>query len=994
VIDSPVPAPFRGEFQDMKPSDPHERPRHEPGRPDGPDERPSRAWAGARAKGAPPPLIEDFESRRIRAECARTLFGDPAPDPLDIDRFRLTGTLGHGGQGVVFRAFDPNLGREVALKLLADGSKRKEDQVLREARTLARISHDNVIKIFESGLDEDGRPFIVMELVEGTDLGTWLATAPHRWHEVVETFVAAGRGLNAAHERGIVHRDFKPRNVLVGHDGSVKVVDFGIAASPDRVRPPEDTVASPVVGTLPYMAPEQLAGQAPDALGDQYSFCVALFEALYSYHPHRNESGFKADGATTSPSPGRGPYPGAHGRVPKYFKGVVTRGLKRDPKARYAGMKELLDALARGPWWRRTFPRAVMLVAFGASATAVLIGRPPSVPTSCIEYQSAASEWSELREQLAQSIEADESSTISRSFGVVDTMLQRHAQRLDDAHAETCSALAQGPTEATSAYRQLGCLDYSRDSIARITREVSSLEPQQLVSIPDRLGVLQSINDCRLPLQAMERCDPWVDSPGHEDVSSTIETTLADARAAAIGGDYERGLGLVQDAIALASEPALRPQLAQAYVEQGRLAFEGEQLGLAVSALMQARALAEREGCDRLNAEALTLLSKALVLQRGDSAALADSWSMLALDKLERVGAQGRLLASGLGARGLVLNLGAGAAAAADGFHLQAIGIQEGLLPDAQLELSDSLLNRGSTLARLSRLDDAIEVLERGIALRTELLGDQHPTLQKLYYQLGLRRMEQGQLDEADRLLTLALSLVETGLGQPSRRQGEIHLALAKLHERRQDLRGALGFAHKAKGAFDQALAPDHLLTSDALETIGQLLIASGEPEQGLTHLERAQELMGASPQAKPEDRAILGFKLGSAYAHAGRWNDALERYQDARRILQGASLPPGDDALAYANFYLGEALLQLDRVGEAVAPLEAAIAAWTPVSDKGEMLAFSRWLLGKARCWSGQAAQGRALVTAALDYFEQAPPLDPGQLDEMTTWMASHCAP
>lgn len=959
------------------------------------DEQPSRASGGARPKGSPPPLIEDFEGRRIRAGCARMLFGDAAPDPLKIDRFRLTGTLGRGGQGVVFLAFDPNLGRDVALKLLADGSRHNEDQVLREARTLARISHDNVIKIFEAGLDEDGRPFIVMELVEGTDLGTWLSNASHGWHEVVETFVAAGRGLNAAHERGIVHRDFKPRNVLVGRDGSVKVVDFGIAASPDRVRPPEESAASPVVGTLPYMAPEQLAGQAPDALGDQYSFCVALFEALYGHHPHGNESGPGVDRATTSPSPGRGPYPGARGGVPKYFKGVFARGLKRDPKARYEGMKELLDALGRGPWWRRTVPRAAMLVAFGASATAgALIIRPPSVPTSCSEYQSAADEWSALRERLAQSVPTDGTSTVSRSFDAVDTMLQRHAERLDDAHGETCSALQQGPTETTGAYRRLGCLDYSRDSIARIIREVSSLEPEQIISIPDRLGVLQSINDCRLPLQAMERCDPWAESPGHEDVSSTIETTLADARASAIGGDYERGFARVQEAIELASEPALRPQLAQAYVEQGRMAFEGERLELAVSALKDARALAEQEGCDRLNAEALTLLSKALVLQRGDSTALADSWSMLALDKLERVGAQGRLLASGLGARGLVLNLGEGLAAEADTFYLQAIEIQEGLLPDAQLELSDSLLNRGSTLARLSRLDDAIEVLERGISLRTELLGDQHPTLQKLYYQLGLRRMERGQLDEANRLLTLALSLVETGLGQSSGRQGEIHLALAKLHERRRDLPVALDHARKASTAFDQALPPDPLLRSDALETIGQLLVARGEPEQALPFLEQALALTRSSPKVRPDDLGIFAFRIGNVYAHLDRWQEALERYDEAVQILQGVSLAPGDDALVFANFYRGEALLQLDRVGEAVGPLEMAIAAWTPVADKGEMLAYSRWLLGKARCRGGHVERGRALVTEALDYFQRAPPLDPEQIDEMTSWMASHCAP
>ncbi|MBL8975191.1 MAG: serine/threonine protein kinase, partial [Myxococcales bacterium] len=225
---------------------------------------------------------------------------DPTPDgggPIEraeqIGRFEILGLLGAGGMGVVYTAYDPALDRKVAVKLLRERQTEREDRAWREARALARLAHPNVVAIHAVGRHA-GRLFLAMELVAGVTLDVWLARQPRDPREILAIVLQAGRGLAAAHAAGIVHRDFKPANVIVGADGRARVVDFGLARSfaGGERPPPEHTrrVASVLdttltraggrPGTPRYMSPEQREGLPVDARSDQYAFCVVLFEAL------------------------------------------------------------------------------------------------------------------------------------------------------------------------------------------------------------------------------------------------------------------------------------------------------------------------------------------------------------------------------------------------------------------------------------------------------------------------------------------------------------------------------------------------------------------------------------------------------------------------------------------------------------------------------------------------------------------------------------------
>ncbi|MGE5183619.1 MAG: serine/threonine-protein kinase, partial [Acidobacteriota bacterium] len=287
----------------------------------------------------------------------------PAPElGTTLGRYRLERTLGEGGMGVVHAAFDPDLERRVALKVLraSDGDEANK-RLLREARAMARLTHANVVTVHEVG-SANGRDYVAMELIDGGTLADWLRGEKRTPDEIVAAFVAAGRGLAAAHAAGLVHRDFKPHNVLRRRDGRVCVTDFGLARGVDalpsaleatmRLTTPAENTPSPlsgltatgsVLGTPAYMAPEQWAGGTIGPAADQFGFCVALWEALTGERPF--------SGATIEElkrEVRRGPEKLDASKLPRWLRRVLVRGLDPDPDERWPSMDALLVALSRG----------------------------------------------------------------------------------------------------------------------------------------------------------------------------------------------------------------------------------------------------------------------------------------------------------------------------------------------------------------------------------------------------------------------------------------------------------------------------------------------------------------------------------------------------------------------------------------------------------------------------------------------------------------------
>jgi serine/threonine protein kinase len=345
-----------------------------------------------------------------------------------VGRYIILARLGAGGMGVVYTAYDPQLDRKIALKLLRTGTgladAEARSRLIREAQAIAQLSHPNVVAVYDVGTADSGEVYIAMELVEGETLTSWLGHWERSWREILELFFQAGRGLAAAHARGVVHRDFKPDNVLVGTDGRVRVTDFGLARSlidqvdelaRDRPRPDLEalrqtlTATGTVLGTPRYMAPEQLRGADADARSDQFSFCVALYEALYDRHPLPGDSVFDVvqHGAEAEAPP-------EATKIPAHIGKAIMRGLDAEPNKRFPTLAQLLLEATPPPLhphrrsWAIAFG-AMALVAGGAAAAMVAqrslredaVDRADSLQR---EKERLEKEIAEIRQELSKII--------------------------------------------------------------------------------------------------------------------------------------------------------------------------------------------------------------------------------------------------------------------------------------------------------------------------------------------------------------------------------------------------------------------------------------------------------------------------------------------------------------------------------------------------------------------------------------------------------------
>lgn len=428
--------------------------------------------------------------------------------PATVGRYTLLRRLGQGGMGVVHEAYDPELDRRVAVKLLRPrrGGTTAHIRLLREAQALARLSHPNVVAVHDVG-EDDGRVFVAMELVDGPTLKAWSEAEDRDWREIVETFVAAGRGLEAAHATGMVHRDFKPSNVLVPTDGPVRVVDFGLAnffvGEPDldegagEARIPSRfdgllTGTGVALGTPVFMAPEQHAGLRVGPAADQFAFCVSLYEALYDERPFAAENSFALATAVLEQRPRRPASVSGPGRLLE----IVLKGLEREPDDRFDSMSTLLEAL------RRVLGRraAVRRWALGLGVIGLLAVSPV---VSFATSRACESGSEEIRSIWSDSQRDD----IARSHEKVASLGGDGApvlDRLDDfaglwvaTRVELCSVHRQGELSDPLFDEGMACLDVRLAGFAEAVHQIETRSADELERAGVAVGKLASPDLCR-----------------------------------------------------------------------------------------------------------------------------------------------------------------------------------------------------------------------------------------------------------------------------------------------------------------------------------------------------------------------------------------------------------------------------------------------------------------------------------------------------------------
>ena len=444
---------------------------------------------------------------------------DPLLDPKTIGRYEVLERLGEGGMGLIFAARDPELDRKVAVKLVRPAlhgrGKDARSRLLREAQSLAKINHPNVIHVYEVGTYED-QVFVAMEFVDGKTLRDWQWQQHIGWRAILEVYIAAGRGLSAAHDRGMVHRDFKPDNVLVTADSKVRVIDFGLAqAARDRV--PESsgpdldvvemveaetidigrpmtrlTKTGAILGTPAYMAPEQHRGELTDARTDQFAFCVSLYEALYGMRPF---AGKTYPVLVSNVLDGRVEDEPRFVEVPPFIRRALLRGLSPDPDRRYADLDALVDELRKDPRSRtRRNGIAAGVLALGAVGTGVW---------GSVDH---ARELRDERERLRDELDAGRIAALEASLG------DSHAAVPNASWNDFVLKRARDSTghDASLAMGMLGLLESPNENDIEAARLVAAQAlshgvRRSLPGAPDRAELLAVSSDRRFVVAASER---------------------------------------------------------------------------------------------------------------------------------------------------------------------------------------------------------------------------------------------------------------------------------------------------------------------------------------------------------------------------------------------------------------------------------------------------------------------------------------------------------
>jgi tetratricopeptide (TPR) repeat protein len=650
-----------------------------------------------------------------------------------VGRYTVLGLVGRGGMGEVYAAYDPGLDRRIALKLMSAGSPAQDgnaqERLTREARAIAKLSHPNVVIVHDVGTFE-GQVFVAMEFVEGPTLAAWLVERPRGWREVLAMFVQAARGLAAAHAAGLVHRDFKPQNVLVAPDGTARVMDFGLArrigeaetarASTGAREAPLDqalTRTGELMGTPLYMAPEQFADGRIDARTDQFSFCVALYWALCGVHPFGG-----SDGVELSSNVQRGVVatPGKKIAAPSRIQKALLRGLSVDPGARWPSLDALVAELLRDPRrrarnaaWAAGVAGLCGVVAFSAvqlsHRSRALCASGPERLTGIWETADRAGPGSR-RESVHAAILRSGIADPGRVWERLNALLDRHVVSWLGAYRDACEATHVRSEQSPEVLDlRMACLGDDLATTGALTQLLASGDRAVIEHAGEAAGSLDDLSRCGASEQVRSTLRP----PHDPRVRTAVEDArkrLKEGNALRLAGQVDRATVIADSVLARSDTGSYCPLEAETLLLKAMASMDTTRTR-AVPLLERAAQIGERCGHDRVVATALG----SLVFQhRVDDWAAAEWAANLDAAVLSRMGGDPVLeswLANNLGA----LRFEQGRFADAFAEFGRGLAIKERISGPDDVDVSISQMNTAEALVKLGRFDEARVLIEKSL---------------------------------------------------------------------------------------------------------------------------------------------------------------------------------------------------------------------------------------------------------------------------------------
>lgn len=866
-----------------------------------------------------------------------------ADRPARLGRFVILDHLGQGGMGVVYSAYDPKLDRRVALKLIRPSRAEQDtnggrNRLLREAQALARLSHPNIVPVHDVGLIDD-RVFVVMELVDGQTLRTWVRREARSWQEILAVYRQAGEGLAAAHRLRVVHRDFKPDNAIVGKDERVRVIDFGLArafhdgastvatqdprsdtepiphdpsrSSEREISPPAPTnlhgsidhastlpassnidgtpeLDSPLtatralVGTPAYMSPEQFRSARVGPATDQFSFCISLYEALYGQHPFA--------GGNTSDAGGRldkNPPPSKAGNVPGWVHAVLCRGLEAEPARRYPSMQALLADLSRDSTMARRWKPIAWTLLVLLLVSIYSLPRAFHAPVCQGASEEVARVWNPARRAaIHEAFARTGSAYAQQSLSQVTAALDRYAGEWARGHTSACQAHQRGAQSGDLLDRRMRCLERrldAMDSAITVLGETSASSLPSMVEVVQRLAPLGYCANA----EALMAEVPPPDSPALASEVEALRQRLHRAEALEHGGHYHQALDAAMAIIALAEPLDYPPLLAEALLVHGRILIKLGQGVQAAETLQRAALTASAAKMEAMSVEAIARLVYAEgIQQREDHAAQQDTLVLVpyAESLLARI-------PESTFAHGLLLN------------------------------------NTGIAYMARGERARAHEYFERALAVKQRDPDGHHIELIYILQNLALVTPDQAR----------RRALMQQALREFDRELGQAHpmaLAARLIYSRHvaspARARDILEPVCEAYARYHPALRNKR---AECQSLLGALYGEMGSAKRAAVHLGRAAALIAA--QTDPADRAVYQLVHGDVLYFQGEHQAALAAFEAARDIYADLDKPWWQRLrAAEAELRIGLARIALGRAREAIGALEAALAVFEDLID------------------------------------------------------------
>ncbi len=1048
----------------------------------------------------PTPLPEAPVAAKLRkAQVRAALFHKL--EPVRIGRFILLEPLGSGAMGEIYAAYDDQLDRKVALKLVRTGAQlmdKADERLLREAQTLAQVSHPNVVQVYEAGT-YNGRLFIAMELIRGKTLSSWLkdlaqVPRPVRQHEILRQFIAAGRGLEAAHAAGLAHRDFKPDNVLVGDDGRVRVVDFGLARAlvdePDgeasagsaraldddrdgaagasersmeevsssevvtnrdgeraggdgvagssplesgastmvhkpmakHVPAPRVTTADPlaeteqasarverrgvagngapgdlaigpggrpgridpalgtpklkaavrltetgmVMGTPSYMAPETMRGEIADQRSDQFSFCVALYQALYEAFPFSGKSLRELRDAMES-----GEVAFAPGvPVPAFVRQALYRGLSVEPSQRFAGMGELLAALEPKARRRRSWiAAAASLIVITVSAVVVLRSQALADPCAAAGMAIDAL-WSADRQVAIQAAFSRSDQPFAESaWRGVKTRVEGYASHWRDAATAACQATYVAHTQSAEQLDQrMLCLDRGRHQLAALVGELGTGAPSAVEHAIEAAEALPELDVCSRTDNLLLGLAP--PPPPVRAKVAEVRDQLARALTLELLGRYDESLAIARDASALAKPLAYSPVYAEALTQTARVLdarstttarAEAEQL------YFEALNIAEAERHDQL---AVTIWNRLVILAGKLDSGMeqAHAWWQRNAAAVRRVGDSPYDQAKLYHSLGEIYYREGKYAQAAEEERRALDAIARA--PAHQIEQSRYDDALAKSLESLGDLDEALRLHERALAIATQAFGAGNFNIIELKINYGKARQKHGQHDRARAILEDALESIPANNRDSHPDAAKIHSVLSDIDYLEGYLDRAAEHARASLAIYQRTLSPDHVMLTEAYTNLANAEFKRRGFSNALAMYENALSLRRHYLVADHYQIGVNEGSIAETLIELERHDEATTHMVEAERILQRSSArePSTQEWMLTVR---GEILVGKRQFGAAISVLEQALKLFNDRQVDPSNHALAMWALARALHGLGRDAERvRSLAEGARAIF------------------------